>query len=70
MIPKECISIILLLFPKIYATNSLSINMYKTFKFDKNKVLKHSKKRSFWELFAIDKTWPTLDKFYYSYLSK
>jgi hypothetical protein len=44
MTPKECINIILLFFPKIYATNSLSINMYKTLKFDKNEVLKHSKK--------------------------
>ncbi len=44
MTPKECINIILLFFPKIYATNSLSINMYKTFKFNKNEVLKHFKK--------------------------
>jgi hypothetical protein len=44
------------------------------FKCDKNQVpyynVQNFKKWYFWEFWAIDKTWPTFDKFYYSYIHK
>ncbi len=47
----------------IYTTNRLSINVYKTFKYGKNKVpycnVQGSKKWKFKEIFTIHKPWPT-----------
>ncbi len=59
---------------EIYITDRLGINAYKTLKCDKNQVLYYNvqgfKKWFFWELLAIDGTWPTLAKFYYFYFCK
>jgi hypothetical protein len=59
---------------KIFTTSTLTANVYKMFKCDKNQVsycnVQKFKKWKFWEVWAIDKTWPTLDKFHYSYIHK
>jgi hypothetical protein len=59
-------------FIKKFVTNSLTINVYKTFKCDNNQMpycnVQGSKN---WDLkkkrLSIDKTWSRLDKFYYYY---
>jgi len=44
-------------------------NVYKMYECDKNQMpyysVKSFKKSNFLEFWAIDRTWPTLDKFYY-----
>jgi hypothetical protein len=60
--------------PKILTTNTLSTNVHKMYECDKNQVpyynVKIFKKWNFWEFWAINRTWPILDKFYYSYFHK
>ncbi len=55
--------------PKIFTTNTLCANVYKVYKCVSNQMpycnVKSFKKSSFWEFWAIDKTWLTLNKFYY-----
>jgi hypothetical protein len=63
-----------LFWPKIFTTNTLCANMYKIYECDKNQMLYYNvkcfKKSKFWEFWAIDRTWPTLDKFYYVHFHK
>jgi hypothetical protein len=51
---------------KIFTTNTLCVNEYKMYECDKNLMpycnVKSFKKSNFWEFWAIDKTWPTLEK--------
>ncbi len=49
--------------------------MYKMYECDKNQMpyynVKGFKKSSFWEFWAIDKIWPTLDKIsYFTFISE
>ncbi len=48
--------------------NTLCVNMYKLHECDNLQMpyynVKSFKKSNFWEFSAIDRTWPTLDKFY------
>jgi hypothetical protein len=59
---------------EIFITNTLCFNVYKMYECDKNKMhycnVKNFQKSNFWEFWAIDRTWPTLDKFYYSQFHK
>jgi hypothetical protein len=49
---------------------TLCANVYKMYECDKNQMLycnvKSFKKPNFWEFWAIDRTWPTLDLFSFS----
>ncbi len=69
---KECLNNFF--WPKIFTTNTLCANVYKMYACDNNQKLycnvKNFKKSKFWEFLAIDRTWPTLDKFYYSHIPK
>jgi hypothetical protein len=71
-IHKECSNNFF--WPKIFTTNTLCANVYKMYDYDKNQVpycnVKSFKKSYFWDFWAIDKTWPTLDQFYYSHFHK
>jgi hypothetical protein len=53
--------------PKIFTTNTLCVNVYKMYECDKNQMRYYNviffKKSNFWEIWAINKTCPTLDKF-------
>ncbi len=64
---KECLNNFF--WPNIFITNTLCVNVYKMYKCDKNQMpycnVKSFEKSNLWEFLAIDKTWPTLDKFYY-----
>jgi hypothetical protein len=55
---------------KIFTTNTVCTNVHKLYECDKNQMpyynVKTLKKWNFWEFWAIDKTWPTLDTFCYS----
>jgi hypothetical protein len=66
-IQKECLN--KKIWPKIFTINTLCVNVYKMHECDKNQMpyynVKSFKKSNFWEFLAIDKTWPTLNKFYY-----
>jgi hypothetical protein len=46
---------------------TLCVNVNKMYECDKNQMpyfnVKNFKKSNFWKFWAIDKTWPTLDKF-------
>ncbi len=48
--------------------------MYKMYECDKNQMpycnVKSFKKSNFWKFWAIDRTWPSLDKFYYPHFHK
>jgi len=56
---------------KSFALNTLCVNEYKMYKCDKNQMpccnVKNFKKSNFCEFWAIDKTWLTFNKFYYSH---
>jgi hypothetical protein len=60
--------------PKIFTTNTLCVNVYKMYDCENNQMpycnVKSFKKSNFWELWTIDRTWPTLEKFYYSHFHK
>jgi hypothetical protein len=60
--------------PKIFITNILCANVYKMYECDKNQMpycnVKSLNKWNLLEFWAIDRTWPTLDKFYYSHFHK
>jgi hypothetical protein len=60
--------------PKSFTTNTLCANMYKIYECDNNQMLyynvKSFKKSIFGEFWAIDRTWPTLDKFHYFHFHK
>jgi hypothetical protein len=63
------------LWPKIFPTNTLYANVYKKFECDKNKMpyctIKNFKKSNFLGFWAVDKTWPALDKFcFFIFLSE
>jgi hypothetical protein len=64
---KECLN--KFFWPKIPTTNTLGTNVHKMYGCDKTKCLiamqKSSKNDFFWKFWAIDRTRPTLDKFYY-----
>ncbi len=59
---------------KILTTNTLDPNVHKMYECEKNQMaycnVMFFKKWNFWEFWVIDRTWPTLDKFYYSYFHK
>jgi hypothetical protein len=46
---------------------TLYVNVYKMYECDKNQVpyynVKSFKNSNFWEFWAIDRTWPTFNKF-------
>ncbi len=69
---KECLNNFFL--PKIFTTNTFHVNVYKMYECDKNEMpyynVKSFKKSVFWEFWDIDKTWPTLNKFYYFHFHK
>ncbi len=71
-IHKECLNNFF--WPKIFITNTLYLNVYKMYEYDKNQMpycnVKSFEKSNFWEFWTIDRTWPTLDKFYYSHFHK
>ncbi len=71
-IHKECLNNFF--WPKIFTTNTLCANVYKMYECDNNQMLycnvKSFKNSKFWEFLAIDRIWPTLDKFYYSHFPK
>ncbi len=53
--------------PKISTTNVACANLYKMYECDKNQMPYYnvkSLKKSIFKFWAIDKAWPTLDKFY------
>ncbi len=60
--------------PKIFTINTLCANVYKIYECDKNQMpyyhVKSFKKPNFYKFWAIDRTWPTLDKFYYFHFHK
>jgi len=66
-IHKECLNNFF--WPKIFTTNTLCINVYKMYECYINQMpyynVKCFKKSNLWEFWAIDITWPTLDKFCY-----
>jgi hypothetical protein len=53
-----------------FTISTLCVNVYKMYECDKNQMLycnvKSFKKPNFWEFWAIDRTWPTLDLFSFS----
>ncbi len=57
----------IIFWPNIFTTNMSCANVYKMYECDKNQMPYHNiiffKKSNFWEFWAIDRTWPTLDKF-------
>ncbi len=57
-----------------FITKTSYANVYNVSKCDKNKMpyynVKSFKKSNFWEFWAIDRTWPMLDKFYYFHFPK
>jgi hypothetical protein len=69
---KECLNNFF--WPKIFTTNILYANVYKGSECDKNKMsyctMKNFKKSNFLGFWAIDKTWPALDKFCYFHILK
>jgi len=71
-IHKECLNNFF--GPKIFTTNTLCVNVYKMHECDKNQMpyynVKSFKESNLWGFQAIDRTWPTLDKFYYSQFHK
>jgi hypothetical protein len=60
--------------PKIFTTNNLDVSVHKMYECDKNHVFHYNvikfKKWDFWEFWGFDRTWHTLDKFYFSYFHK
>ncbi len=72
MIHKKCLNNFF--WPKIFITNTLRVNTYKMYECDKNQMpycnVKGFKKSNFWEFWAIDRTWPTLDIFSYFHFHK
>ncbi len=69
---KECLNNFFC--PKISTTNTLYVNVYKRSECDKNKlpccIIKSFKKSNFLGFWAIDRTWPALDKFHYFHFPK
>jgi hypothetical protein len=69
---KECIN--KFFWPKISTTKTLYANVYKGFECDKNKmpyyIIKSFKKSNFLGFWAINRTWPTLNKFCYFHFAK
>ncbi len=72
MIHKKCLNNFF--WPKIFITNTLRVNTYKMYECGKNQMpycnVKGFKKSIFWEFWAIDRTWPTLDIFSYFHFHK
>jgi hypothetical protein len=60
--------------PNIFTTNTLCVNVYKTYECEKNQMpycnVKKFKKSNFWGFWAIDRLWLMLDKFYYFHFHK
>ncbi len=67
-IHKECLHKFFWL--GIFTTNTLSTNVHKIYECDKIQVPYKCNVKNFKKNQAIDRTWPTLDKFYYFYLHK
>jgi hypothetical protein len=71
-IHKECLNNFFR--PKIFITNTLCINVYKMYEFDKNQMhycnVKSFKSQIFENFGLVIKHWPTLDKFYYFHFRK
>ncbi len=69
---KECLNNFF--WANIFTTNTLCANVYKMYEHDKNQMpycnVKSFKKSIFQEFWAINKTWPTLNKFYYFHFHK
>jgi hypothetical protein len=71
IIHKECLNFF---WPKNFTTNTLFAIVYKMYECDKNQMpycnVIFFNKSNFWEFWAIDRTWSTLDKFYYFHFHK
>jgi hypothetical protein len=69
---KECLNKFFQ--PKFFTTNTLHVNVYKMYKCDKNQMpycsVKSFKKSIFWEFWAMDRIWLTLNKIYYFHFHK
>ncbi len=69
---KECLNNFF--WYKIFTTNTLCVNVYKMYECEKNQMpycnVNFFKKSNFREMWAIGRTWLTLDKFSYSHFHK
>jgi hypothetical protein len=69
---KECLNNFF--WPKIFITNTLCDFVYEMYECNKNQMpycnVKKLNKLNLWEFWAIDRIWPTLDKFYYFHFHK